>query len=238
MRRHEFLGEPGLSSAVIIVGLLPLVLLSAGQGLVLGSSVAVLFIADFPVAIRFLVVIPLLITGRARLETMTALALRHVAQSNLIELEDRSHLTSIGHQVVSAQRSWLPRAVILAVIITCVTFLRIDVVEPFSSWQSIPRRRAGADKPVDRSQRVGDDTNDAHLMSPSKTMPTGCNSAPGQRNSHSISAAIRENRTGSIGRLPRESLRARLDRSLPRRGGIGRPRPRAEFPITAISSKS
>ena len=125
-------------AALVAIALVPLLVLSLLQGLALNFSAAVPLVLDFPVSLRFLIVAPLLIAGTRRLEAMTALALRHLAQSELIAEADRPRLASVAAQIAALRQSPFAQAAIVAIVVAGVVFLRIEVLDPFSTWQFVP----------------------------------------------------------------------------------------------------
>lgn len=94
--------------------------------------------SDFAVLLRFVVTAPLLVVGLARLDAMTALALRHIVRSQLVDEAGRATLEAAAHGSLGAPKSWLPWGGLAAIVVVNVAFLRIDVVPPSSSWQFLP----------------------------------------------------------------------------------------------------
>ena len=103
---------------IALLGWLPLLILSAVQGLLWGKSVAVPFLFDLEVHIRFLIVIPLLVTA----ELVVHQRLRHIAtaflERNLIPEDD---LARFDKALTSAFR--LRNSVIAEVLLIVIVYV-------------------------------------------------------------------------------------------------------------------
>ena len=78
---------------------LPLLLLSAFQGLALGGPFRIPFLFDFPVSVRFLLVIPLLVVAESVVDSRVGLVVRYLTQSGLVHEKDYPRYHSAVRQV-------------------------------------------------------------------------------------------------------------------------------------------
>jgi hypothetical protein len=114
---------------------LPLLILSAFKGLALGGSVRIPFLFDFPVSIRLLLTLPLLILAEGVIDERTQMVLKHFIQSGLVRKNDHSGFESSVRQVLRMRNSLLAEGVIAGFVIFSAVFLRVEFSGTSSTWQ-------------------------------------------------------------------------------------------------------
>jgi hypothetical protein len=131
--------EPLYSRAIIIALLtwLPLLVLSAMQGLALGGSIKIPFLYDITVSVRLLLALPLLIVAERVVDSRSNEVICHFIESGLIDEKDVPKYESIVGQVVRMVNYLPVEAVILALIIVNAVFLHLEFSETASTWRFI-----------------------------------------------------------------------------------------------------
>jgi hypothetical protein len=114
---------------------LPLFFLSLVDGLAFDRTLGLPFIFDFAVSIRFLICVPLLIIAEAVLESRTNTVSKHFIISGLVQQKDYAAFDSAIRKATRLRDSLLAEAVILAVVIVSVVFLRLEYLGSTSTWQ-------------------------------------------------------------------------------------------------------
>ncbi len=114
---------------------LPLLILSAFQGLALGGSVRIPFLFDFPISVRLLLSLPLLILAENVIDVRTQMVVKHFIQSGLVRKNDHSAFESSIRQVLRMRNSFLAEGVIAGLVILSATFLRLEFSGTSSTWQ-------------------------------------------------------------------------------------------------------
>jgi hypothetical protein len=114
---------------------LPLLILSAFQGLALGGSVRIPFLFDFPISVRLLLSLPLLILAENVIDERTQMVVKHWIQSGLVRKNDHSAFESSIRQVLSMRNSLLAEGVIAGLVIFSAAFLRLEFSGTSSTWQ-------------------------------------------------------------------------------------------------------
>jgi hypothetical protein len=134
--------EPLYSRAIIIALLtwLPLLVLSAMQGLALGGSITIPFLYDITVSVRLLLALPLLIVAERIVDSRSNEVICHFIESGLIDDKDVSKYESIVRQVGRMVNSLPVEAVILALVIVNTVFLRLELSETSSTWRFLVTR--------------------------------------------------------------------------------------------------
>jgi hypothetical protein len=134
--------EPLYSRAIIIALLtwLPLLVLSAMQGLALGGSIKIPFMYDITVSVRLLLALPLLIVAEQIVDSRSNEVICHFIESGLIDDKDVSKYESIVRQVGRMVNSLPVEAVILALVIVNTVFLRLELSETSSTWRFLVTR--------------------------------------------------------------------------------------------------
>jgi hypothetical protein len=114
---------------------LPLLILSAFQGLALGGSVRIPFLFDFPISVRLLLTLPLLILAESVIDVRTRMVVKHFIQSGLVRKNDHSAFESSIQQVLRMWNSLLAEGVIAGLVIFSAAFLRLEFSGTSSTWQ-------------------------------------------------------------------------------------------------------
>jgi hypothetical protein len=129
--------EPLYSRAIIIALLtwLPLLVLSAMQGLALGGSITIPFLYDITVSVRLLLALTLLIVAEQIVDSRSNEVICHFIESGLIDDKDVSKYESIVRQVGRMVNSLPVEFVILALVIVNTVFLRLELSETSSTWR-------------------------------------------------------------------------------------------------------
>jgi hypothetical protein len=127
---------PGNRRAFVIAlfAWLPLLILSAFQGLALGGSVRIPFLFDFPVSVRLLLTLPLLVLAGGVIDERTQMVVKHFIQSGLVRKNDHSGVES-SVQVLRMWNSLLAEGVIAGFVIFSAAFLRVEFSGTSSTWQ-------------------------------------------------------------------------------------------------------
>ena len=108
---------------------LPLLILSAFQGLALGGSVRIPFLFDFPISVRLLLSLPLLILAENVIDVRTQMVVEHFIQSGLVRKNDHSAFESSIRQVLRMRNSLLAEAVIAGGLLGAAIFRFIGGTE-------------------------------------------------------------------------------------------------------------
>ena len=116
---------------------LPLLLLSALQGLALGGALRIPFLDDFPVSVRFLLALPLLIAAESVVDSRVALVVNYLTQSGLVQEPDFPGYKSAVLQISKMCNSRLAEGVIAAIVILSAAFPKLEFSEAISTWQFI-----------------------------------------------------------------------------------------------------
>jgi len=114
---------------------LPLLILSAIQGLALGDSVRIPFLFDFPISTRLLLSLPLLILAENVIDERTKVVVKHFIQSGLVRKNDHSAFESSVRQVLTMRNSLLAEGIIAGLVIFSAAFLRLEFSGTSSTWQ-------------------------------------------------------------------------------------------------------
>jgi hypothetical protein len=128
---------PAYRRAVVLAlfAWLPLLILSAFQGLALGGSVRIPFLFDFPISVRLLLSLPLLILAENVIDERTQMVVKHFIQSGLVRENDHSAFESSVRQVLRMRNSLLAEGVIAGFVIFSAAFLRLEFSGTSSTWQ-------------------------------------------------------------------------------------------------------
>jgi len=113
---------------------LPLLLLSALQGLALGGPLQIPFLFDFPVSVRFLLAIPLLIIAEGVVDSRVGLVVRYLTQSGLVREKDYPGYHSGVRQVSRMCNSRVAEGLIAGLVILSAVFWRLEFSGVSSTW--------------------------------------------------------------------------------------------------------
>jgi hypothetical protein len=114
---------------------LPLLILSAMQGMALGGSIKVPFLYDLTELVRFLLAVPLLIMAERVVDNRSNEVIRHFIDSDLIEDKDIPQYEAIVRQIMRMVKAIPVEGVIVVLVILYTLFLRMEFSEVSSTWQ-------------------------------------------------------------------------------------------------------
>jgi hypothetical protein len=114
---------------------LPMFFLSLLQGLSIAPGSDLSFLRDFAVSIRFLVCVPLLIGAEVVLEARTSAVVKHFVSSGLVQPNDYAAFDSAVRRAGRLRDSLFAEAVVVAVVVISVVFLRLEYSGSTSTWQ-------------------------------------------------------------------------------------------------------
>jgi hypothetical protein len=102
---------------------IPLLLVSAAQGLAVGTRVRIPFLSDFAAQARFLVALPLLIGCEPAVDRVVRIVVREFLQSRLVKPEDLPKFESLLQRVEYSENSYFAEPL-------------LAIIAFGSSWQS------------------------------------------------------------------------------------------------------
>ena len=114
---------------------LPMLILSVLQGLAFDGPVALPFLWDFTVHVRFLIAVPMLIIAEVVLDARTNAVVKHFIKSGLVQEKDYPAFESAVRQAGRLRDSLLAEAFIVAAVIVNVIFNRVEYLGSASTWQ-------------------------------------------------------------------------------------------------------
>jgi len=100
---------------VVLVTWLPLLLLSAAQGLAFGKHIPIPFVQDFAVNVRFLIALPLLILSEVVIDSRLRITVNYFLKSGLVKEADLPSFEAVIEKVTRLRDRVLPEMVILVV---------------------------------------------------------------------------------------------------------------------------
>lgn len=100
---------------VVLVTWLPLLLLSAAQGLAFGKHIPIPFVQDFAVNVRFLIALPLLILSEVVIDSRLRITVNYFLKSGLVKEADLRSFEAVIEKVTRLRDRVLPEMVILVV---------------------------------------------------------------------------------------------------------------------------
>jgi hypothetical protein len=120
----------------VLLTWLPLLLLSAAQGLALGKDIPIPFLKDFAVNARFLIALPLLIVSEIAIDTRLQIMVNHFLKSGLVTDTDLPAFEAVIEKVTRLRDRLLPEILIL--LLACFASFTVQTPEPLmgpiSSW--------------------------------------------------------------------------------------------------------
>lgn len=125
-----------LSVVAVIFTSLPLLGLSAMQGLAAPGAVTVPLVEDLPVIVRFLLVLPVLIFAETFIGSKTAKAAKHFFEAGIVERDYRGYLNAL-REVTWMRRSAWPEIIIAVLIVLETIFVRPMFDTSGTSWEYI-----------------------------------------------------------------------------------------------------
>jgi hypothetical protein len=118
-----------------LVAWLPLLVFSAFAGAALGGSVRLPFLLDFPVAVRLLVALPLLVAAQGPIDARALELARYLVASGVIDARTAPSFTALVQQVGRMRDSILFEAVAVVGVIVSATFFRLEFSATTDTWQ-------------------------------------------------------------------------------------------------------
>jgi hypothetical protein len=95
------------------------------------------FLRDFPVSVRFLIALPLLIAAESVVDSRVAPVVRYLTQSGLVQEPDYTGYESAVRQISRMCNSRLAEGVIAGIVILSVAFPKLEFSGAISTWQFI-----------------------------------------------------------------------------------------------------
>jgi len=132
-------GAPHLwrrAALAVAVTWVPLLLISAAEGLALGHRVQLPFLCDFSVHARFLVAIPLLILAEGLVEQRVMDAVKHFVHAGLVSQTDFPRFEAAMESCKALRDSVVAEAVLLALTVMSVILTSREFPFNFSTWRS------------------------------------------------------------------------------------------------------
>lgn len=114
---------------------LPLLVLSALEGTFFGSAVRIPFLYDFPISVRLLLAIPILIVAEVMIEGRPVEAIAHFHQSGLLKEKNYPEFEALIRQALKMRDSHLAEAVIVIAVVFSTAFLKVEFSDSSSTWQ-------------------------------------------------------------------------------------------------------
>jgi hypothetical protein len=133
-------GSPGLArraAVAVLVTWVPLVVLSAVEGLAIGHKVRLPLLNDFAVYTRLLIAIPLLILAEGIVERHVAGVVMHLAHSELLPNSEHPRYERALEQCRALCDSVLAEGILLVLAGVNVVIAHTQFPFPFSSWRSL-----------------------------------------------------------------------------------------------------
>ena len=129
--------EPQYVRAVSLALLtwLPLLALSAMQGLAWGDGVKIPFLHDITVSVRLLLALPLLIVADCVVGLRANQVLRHFVESGLVEGDDVPKYDALVRRLKGLVKSATVMYLIVPLVIVTSIYLRLDFSGSSSTWQ-------------------------------------------------------------------------------------------------------
>jgi hypothetical protein len=97
----------------VLVTWLPLLILSAAQGLAFGEHIPIPFVKDFAVNVRFLIALPLLILSEVGIDQRLTTTVSHFLKSGLVKEADLPSFEAVVEKITGLRDRVLPEIVIL-----------------------------------------------------------------------------------------------------------------------------
>jgi hypothetical protein len=124
--------------ALAVISWLPLLILSAKAGLMLGDTVQIPFLHDFAVHTRLLLALPLLLIAEAVIDPKLRIVIRHFFTSGLILEKDLIEFSQLIVDAVRRKKSYAAELIILLIVIVQNTSsLQIVSGSTLSTWHEV-----------------------------------------------------------------------------------------------------
>ena len=133
-------GAPNFARRAVLSMLLtwvPLLVLSAVQGLAIGKEVRIPFLGDFAGYTRFLVALPLLILAEGSIDRRVALLVSHFVHSGLIPERNHADYESALRRARNLSDSALAEVVLVGLTVLTLIAARQQFHFDFSTWRSL-----------------------------------------------------------------------------------------------------
>ena len=133
-------GAPNLARRAglsILLTWVPLLVLSAVQGLAIGHQVRLPFLHDFAAYTRFLIAIPLLILAEGLIERRVAEVVAHFTHSGLVPESSLPRYEAALDRGRRLRDSTLAEVVLVGLAVLSVVIVRHEFPFDFSTWRSV-----------------------------------------------------------------------------------------------------
>ena len=125
-------------AALAVICWLPLLILSAKAGLMLGDAVQIPFLHDFAVHTRLLLAMPLLVAAEMVIAPRLGVVIRHFFTSGLIIEKDQSEFRQTIADAVRWKESYVAELVILTIVIVLnISHFGVVSSSDLNSWHEI-----------------------------------------------------------------------------------------------------
>jgi hypothetical protein len=125
-------------AALAVVSWLPLLILSAKAGLMLGDTVQIPFLHDFAVHVRLLLAMPLLLVAEMVITPRLGAVIRHFVTSGLIIEQDLPDFRQAIADAVRWKESYIAELIILTIVVVLnVSHFGVASTSVMNSWHEI-----------------------------------------------------------------------------------------------------
>jgi hypothetical protein len=121
----------------ILLSWIPLLILSAIQGLAIGNQVKIPFLADFAVYTRFLLAIPILILAEKSIGRRIAEAVSHFADAGLIPKQNKANYECLLQRIKDLCDSSIAEFLLIGLAALSILAARNEFPFDFSTWRSL-----------------------------------------------------------------------------------------------------
>ena len=125
--------------AAVLIGWLPLLLLSLMQGLAWNRQIEIPFLRDLAVHVRFLVAVPILIVAESRIDRRWRSLVLEFLRSELVNEESLPSFEAVLERTIRCRDRLLPEALLAFIaIFPSITFLKNELLMTgTSNWHSV-----------------------------------------------------------------------------------------------------
>src|SRR5262245_21429560 len=120
----------------ILLTWVPLLVISAAEGLALGDRVKLPFLYDFSVYARFLIAIPLLIVAEGLVESRVVESAKHFVLARLVPERDLPRFHEAIRRCLALRDSIIAETALVALTAISVVIISREFPFPFSTWRS------------------------------------------------------------------------------------------------------
>ena len=113
----------------------PLLFLSILEGVAIGAAIKIPFLYDFPISVRLLLAIPVLIVAEVTIEGRAVETVRRFHQSGLLKEKNFLEFATLIRKALKMRDSHLAEGIILIAVVFSSAFLRVEFSGSSSTWQ-------------------------------------------------------------------------------------------------------